>query len=33
VNLKDKSAAVEHADTVTLDSLKAAVVEAGYEVA
>jgi copper ion binding protein len=33
VSLKDKSAAVEHGDAVTLEALKAAVVEAGYEVA
>jgi copper ion binding protein len=33
VNLKGKSAAVEHGDGVSLDALKAAVVEAGYEVA
>jgi copper chaperone CopZ len=33
VSLKDKTATVEHADTVTLESLKAAIVDAGYEVA
>ena len=32
VSLKGKSAAVEHADTASLDALKAAVKEAGYEV-
>jgi copper ion binding protein len=32
VSLKEKSAAVEHGDGVDLDALKAAVVEAGYEV-
>jgi copper ion binding protein len=32
VNLKAKSAEVEHSDTVTLDALKAAVSEAGYSV-
>ena len=32
VNLKNKSAAVEHADNVSKDALKAAVEEAGYEV-
>ncbi|MDR2500421.1 MAG: heavy-metal-associated domain-containing protein [Treponema sp.] len=32
VNLKDKSALVEHADPVSLDALKNAVLEAGYEV-
>jgi copper ion binding protein len=32
VNLKKKSADVEHDDSVTLDALKAAVEEAGYEV-
>jgi copper ion binding protein len=32
VNLKKNSAEVKHGDDVTLDSLKAAVVEAGYEV-
>jgi copper ion binding protein len=31
VSLKDKSAGVEHGDQVTLESLKAAVTEAGYE--
>jgi copper ion binding protein len=33
VNLKKKTADVEHGDAVTLAALKAAVVEAGYEVA
>jgi copper ion binding protein len=33
VSLKDKKAVVDHKDSVTLDSMKAAVVEAGYEVA
>jgi copper chaperone CopZ len=33
VNLKGNSAVVEHGDGVPLDALKAAVVEAGYEVA
>ena len=32
VNLERKSAEVEHGDDVNLASLKAAVVEAGYEV-
>jgi copper ion binding protein len=32
VSLKEKNALVEHADTVSLDTLKAAVNEAGYEV-
>jgi copper ion binding protein len=32
VNLKKKSASVDHGDGVSLDSLKAAVTEAGYEV-
>ena len=32
VNLKTKTAAVEHGDEVTLAMLKAAVEEAGYEV-
>jgi copper ion binding protein len=32
VSLKEKSAAVEHGDGVSLSALKAAVVEAGYEV-
>ena len=32
VNLKDKSALVEHAGQVSLEALKRAVVEAGYEV-
>ncbi|MDR1211558.1 MAG: cation transporter [Spirochaetaceae bacterium] len=31
VSLKDKSAQVEHGDQVSLESLKAAVTEAGYE--
>jgi copper ion binding protein len=31
VSLKDKCAQVEHADSVSLDSMKEAVVEAGYE--
>jgi copper ion binding protein len=31
VNLKAKSAEVDHKDTINLDSLKAAVKEAGYE--
>jgi copper ion binding protein len=31
VSLKDKNAVVDHADSVSLDSMKAAVVEAGYE--
>jgi copper ion binding protein len=31
VSLKDKSAMVEHGDHVSLESLKAAVTEAGYE--
>ena len=33
VSLKDKSAIVDHEDAVTLEALKAAVVDAGYEVA
>ncbi|MHB9291838.1 putative copper chaperone [Hollandina sp. SP2] len=33
VKLKEKSAVVEHGDAVGLETLKAAVVEAGYEVA
>jgi copper ion binding protein len=33
VDLKKKSAEVEHADSVNLTALKAAVEEAGYEVA
>jgi copper ion binding protein len=33
VSLEENSAVVEHSDAVTLDALKAAVVEAGYEVA
>ncbi|GHV69741.1 mercuric reductase [Spirochaetia bacterium] len=33
VSLKEKSAVVEHGDGVSLDTLKAAVVEAGYEAA
>ena len=32
LNLKDKSAGVEHGDEVNLAALKAAVTEAGYEV-
>ncbi|GHV22245.1 hypothetical protein FACS189494_08810 [Spirochaetia bacterium] len=32
VNLKAKKADVEHADTVTLDAMKAAVTEAGFSV-
>jgi copper ion binding protein len=32
VDLKKKTAQVEHADGVSLDALKAAVSEAGYEV-
>jgi copper ion binding protein len=32
VSLKDKSAAVDHGDGVTAAALKAAVVDAGYEV-
>ncbi|MDR2194869.1 MAG: cation transporter [Treponema sp.] len=32
VSLKDKKAVVEHKDGVTLDHIKAAVAEAGYEV-
>ncbi|MDR2491571.1 MAG: cation transporter [Spirochaetaceae bacterium] len=32
VSLKAKNAVVDHADSVTLDTLKAAVVEAGFEV-
>ena len=31
VSLADKNAVVEHADSVGLESIKAAVVEAGYE--
>jgi copper ion binding protein len=31
VSLKDKNAAVDHADSVSLDVMKAAVTEAGYE--
>jgi copper ion binding protein len=31
VSLKDKNAVVDHADGVSLDSMKAAVTEAGYE--
>jgi copper chaperone CopZ len=31
VSLKDKSAKVDHGDGVSLDTLKAAVTEAGYE--
>ena len=33
VTLKEKSAVVDHGDEVGLETLKAAVVEAGYEVA
>jgi copper ion binding protein len=33
VNLKKKNALVKHEDTVSLDAMKAAVVEAGYEIA
>jgi copper chaperone CopZ len=33
VNLKEKSALVDHGDGVNLEALKAAVVEAGYEAA
>jgi copper ion binding protein len=33
VNLKKKSAEVKHEDQVTLEAMKAAVTEAGYEVA
>jgi copper ion binding protein len=33
VSLDDNSAVVDHADTVTLDAMKAAVAEAGYAVA
>jgi len=32
VSLENKSAAVDHEDKVSLDTMKAAVVEAGYEV-
>jgi copper ion binding protein len=32
VNLKKKNALVDHGDAVSLDALKAAVTEAGYEV-
>ena len=32
VNLKEKSASVEHSDAVTLAAMKAAVEEAGFEV-
>jgi copper chaperone CopZ len=32
VNLKKNSAEVKHGDAVSLDALKAAVAEAGYEV-
>jgi copper ion binding protein len=32
VNLKTKKAEVDHADSVTPDALKAAVIEAGYQV-
>jgi copper ion binding protein len=31
VNLKDKSALVDHGENVTLDSLKGAITEAGYQ--
>jgi copper ion binding protein len=31
VSLKDKNAVVEHADSVGLETLRAAVTEAGYE--
>jgi copper ion binding protein len=31
VSLKEKNAVVEHADDVGIESLKAAVIEAGYE--
>jgi copper ion binding protein len=31
VSLKEKNAVVEHGDSVSLDSMKAAVTEAGYE--
>jgi copper chaperone CopZ len=33
VSLKDNQAEVEHDDSVTLEAMKAAVVEEGYEVA
>jgi copper ion binding protein len=33
VSLKNKNAEVEHDDTVNLEAMKAAVVEAGYEIA
>ncbi|MDR0878376.1 MAG: copper ion binding protein [Treponema sp.] len=33
VNLRKKSAEVKHEDQVTLEAMKAAVTEAGYEVA
>ncbi|MDR2633802.1 MAG: cation transporter [Treponema sp.] len=33
VKLKEKAAVVDHADAVGLETLKTAVVEAGYEVA
>ncbi|MDR1326222.1 MAG: cation transporter [Treponema sp.] len=33
VSLNDKTATVEHDDAVTLESLKAAIVDAGYEAA
>jgi copper ion binding protein len=33
VSLGNKSAEIEHDDTVAIDSLKAAIVEEGYEVA
>ncbi|MDR2069004.1 MAG: cation transporter [Spirochaetaceae bacterium] len=32
VSLTDKNAVVDHEDTVTLEAMKSAVVEAGYEV-
>ena len=32
VSLKDKTAVVDHEDKVTLEAMKTAVVEAGYEV-
>ncbi|MDR0690071.1 MAG: copper ion binding protein [Spirochaetaceae bacterium] len=32
VSLKEKNAVVDHEDKVTLEAMKAAVVEAGYEV-
>jgi copper ion binding protein len=33
VSLRDKSAEVEHQDTVNPETMKAAVIEAGYEIA